>query len=288
MDQSTKPLSQKIVAIIQARMTSSRLPGKVLRNIGGSPMLGWVVERTRRATLVDEVIVATTIHPSDDPVAEFCQDAGYAVYRGSLQDVLDRYYQAGSITQADVVVRITADCPFIDPELIDQTIRAFYVHKVDFTTNRLPPPWGRSYPIGLDTEVCSFDVLARVWREANLPYHREHVMPYIYEDAPVDEFQMIAGLGKLWLTPPPKGFKVLLLEHEPDYGDLRWTVDTPADLQLAQQIAQAFSGRDDFSWLEILELLRRNPGLAEINASVQHKGYQDIDTRFREDEVRGK
>jgi spore coat polysaccharide biosynthesis protein SpsF len=261
----------KTVAIIQARMASSRLPGKVLLDLGGQPMLARVVERTRRASLVDQVVVATTSDPSDDPVEAFCRQRAYDCARGSLHDVLDRYYQAARQAGADIVVRITADCPVIDPGVIDKTIAAFLnaenldqpdnaEHLCDFAANRLPPPWGRTYPIGLDVEVCSFAGLETAWKQAVLPHQREHVMPFFYEN--------------------PQRFRILLVNHEMDYGALRWTVDTPADLELLRNIYARFANRDDFSWLDVLALFEREPALAQINASVQHKHYQAVDERY--------
>ena len=142
----------KVVAIIQARMAASRLPGKVLKELGHMPVLGWIVARTRRAQLIDEVVVATTIDPGDDAVADYCQREGIAFTRGSMQDVLDRYYQAAQAHQADVVVRLTADCPFIDPQMLDDNLRTFLQADppLDFAANRFPPPFTRTIPIGLD------------------------------------------------------------------------------------------------------------------------------------------
>lgn len=252
---------QRIVAIIQARMGSSRLPGKVLLPIEGRPMLEWVVRRASRASLVNQVMVATTKDPADDPLAAWCAENQIACFRGSLYDVLDRFYQAARSVQADVVVRITADCPFLDPQLVDDTIRAFLASGVDFAANRLPPPWRRTYPIGLDTEVASFSALERAWREARETYEREHVMPYLYDSE-----------GR---------FKTLLLQHETDCGSYRWTVDTPQDLEAARRIAAAFGGRDDFSWLDVLALVQQHPELSAINSGVAHKSYNDIDQRNR-------
>ncbi len=255
----------KVVAIIQGRMSSSRLPGKVLKEIGGEPMLGWVVERTRRAACVDEVVVATTVEPSDDPIAGFCAGQGIACYRGDLFDVLDRFYQAAGRHRADVIVRITADCPFIDPGLIDQTVQALLGSgsadspEYDFAANRLPPPWKRTYPIGLDVEVCTYSALARAWKEAAQGYQREHVMPYLYEE--------------------PGRFRVRVLDWERDAGALRWTVDTPEDLILVNLVAARFPGRRDFSWLEVLDLFEREPELARVNAQVHHKTAFDVDER---------
>ena len=172
------------IAIIQARMSSSRLPGKVLLDINGEPMLVHVIERAKRAKLVDEVVLATTTDPSDDPVAEFCVERGYNFTRGSLHDVLDRYYQAATAYDAEIIVRLTADCPVLDPDVVDKTIesreKGVESSGFDFVANRLPSPMGRSFPIGLDTEVCTFAALENAWENATEKHQREHVMPYLY------------------------------------------------------------------------------------------------------------
>jgi spore coat polysaccharide biosynthesis protein SpsF len=243
------------IAIVQARMSSTRLPGKVLKDIAGRAMLARVVMRARRAHLVSQVVVATTIDPADDPLATFCREQGFPVSRGSLNDVLDRYYQAAREFGAEVVVRLTADCPVIDPGEIDHVVTVFLEEGLDFAANRLPPPWKRTYPIGLDTEVCSFAGLERAWREARLPYEREHVMPYFYDE------------------PGRVRFKVL--DHDPDFGYQRWTVDTAEDLELLNRVYAHFNGRDDFTWLEVLDLFERQPELLEINAGVHHKHLRE-------------
>lgn len=251
----------RIVTIIQARMASSRLPGKVLLEISGRPMLSWVIGRVRLSQLVDEVVVATTHDPGDDAIVDFCSQQGVKSFRGSHHDVLDRYYQAAKANLADVVVRVTADCPVIDPQVIDLTITRFLQAKVDFAANRLPPPWKRTYPIGLDTEVCTFAALERAWKEATESFEREHVMPYFYDQD-----------GR---------FRILLVDHDPDYGYLRWTVDTPQDLELLQKITDFFGDRLDFNWLEIVRLVEENPSLAEINASVRAKNTREVDKKFQ-------
>ena len=253
-----------IVGIVQARMGASRLPGKVLLDIEGEPMLVRVVERTKRAKSLTEILVATSLEKADE-------------------DVLDRYYQAARAYSADVIVRITADCPVIDPLVIDQTVAAFWGYgkkmitetdglvevgspteissppKWDFAANRLPPPWQRTFPIGLDTEVSTFSALERAWEEATQAHQREHVMPYLYENENL--------------------FRILLVNHDPDYGHLRWTVDTAQDLELIREIYSRFEGRDDFSWIEVLELFKQEPDLAEINRGVSHQDYRDVDSR---------
>ena len=257
----------RILAIIQARMASSRLPGKVLLDIAGQPMLVRVVERVRKAETVDEVVVATTDDSSDDLVEALCKARGYPCSRGSIHDVLDRYYQAARQFRGDVIVRITADCPLIDPGVIDKVVSAFLGEELasgqplawDFAANRLPPPWKRTYPIGLDTEVCTFRALERAWREAGEPHQREHVMPYLYEQE-----------GR---------FRVLVVDHDPDYGAMRWTVDTAEDLELVRQIYTYFEGRDNFTWHAILDLIQHHPELAMINTDVQHRTMFDVDDR---------
>jgi spore coat polysaccharide biosynthesis protein SpsF len=278
-------MKQKVVAIIQGRMSSSRLPGKILADIGGQPMLSRVYIRTSRATTLDEVIFATTTDASDDPVAEYCDFSGIPFTRGSLFDVLDRYYQTALHARAEVVVRITADCPVIDPELIDNVVNTLVEDEYDFVSNRLPPPWTRTYPIGLDVEACTFKVLKKAWKEAKEPQHREHAMPYFYEGVQFESkvkgrksdlrrstFDVESGISS-------RGFRVALLHHTTDFGDYRWTVDTPEDLEFIRQVYARFDGRDDFTWKEVLDLVHDNPELANINAGVQHKTLKDIDER---------
>jgi len=249
----------RVVAIIQARMASSRLPGKVLEELAGRPVLTWMMTRARRASTVDEVVVATTTDPSDDPIAALCQGQGYPHTRGSMHDVLDRYYQTARQFEAEVIVRLTGDCPLIDPDLINQAVETLLNSDppYDFVANRLPAE--RSTPIGLDTEVCTFAALQAAWQHADQPYQREHVMPYLYEQ--------------------PGRFNTHLIHYQPDYGHLRWTVDTPEDLVLLRRIVDHFEERDDFSWRQVIELFEQHPELAQINAQVQHKGYHDSDER---------
>jgi len=269
------------VAIIQARMSSTRLAGKVLLEIAGQPMLVRVVERTRRARQVNDLVVATTQDAADDPIEELCRLRGYTCHRGSMQDVLDRYYHAARLSKAEVVVRITADCPLIDPDLIDLTIREFLGSGADFAANRLPPPWKRTYPIGLDVEVCSFSALEQAWREARKPYQREHVMPFLYEGTVFENDARNPGVAL-----SPRGFKIVYLNHEPDYGVLRWTVDTPEDLALVREIYAHFEGCDNFSWQEVLALFASRPDLARINAGVPHKTFRDVDGQSKTEKHR--
>ena len=289
------------LAIIQARMSSSRLPGKVLMDIAGQPMLQYVIERTMRAKMIDDIVLVTTTDPSDDVLEQFCHKQSIPCYRGSLPDVLDRYYQAAQQFHANVIIRLTADCPLIDPNVIDLTVSAFLgksnqdtsllsslipdyslliTRPFDFIADRLPPPWKRTLPIGLDVEVCSFDALERAWREADQMYQREHVMPYLYEGVFFPAGNL--PLGTEWYieqNTTPRGFRIALLNHNPDYGSLRWTVDTPADLEFVRQVYAHFKGQPGLGWQDILALLEREPDLASINAKVKHKSAFDIDQR---------
>ncbi len=264
----------KVVAIIQGRMSSSRLPGKILADIAGQPMLQRVFIRTSRAATVTDTIFATTTDPSDDPVAEYCDFSGIPFTRGSLFDVLDRYYQTAKQAKAEVVVRITADCPVIDPALIDDVVRTLLEGEYDFVCNRLPPPWTRTYPIGLDVEACTFKVLDKAWKDAKEPQHREHAMPYFYEGVKLTRQSRALETGT-----SPRGFSIALLHHTTDFGDYRWTVDTPEDLEFMRQIYGRFDDRDDFTWKEVLDLVHNEPDLMKINAGVQHKTLKDIDKR---------
>ncbi|MDZ7344075.1 MAG: glycosyltransferase family protein [candidate division KSB1 bacterium] len=267
-------MNSRIIAIIQGRMSSSRLPGKILADIAGQPMLQRVFIRTSRSASVSQTIFATTTDPSDDPVAEYCEWSGIPFTRGNLYDVLDRYYQTAKQAKADVVVRITADCPVIDPDLIDEAVHTLLEDEYDFVCNRLPPPYSRTYPIGLDVEVCTFKALKQAWKDAKEPQHREHVMPYFYEGVQLSAVSRQRSEGT-----SPRGFRVALLNHTTDFGDYRWTVDTPEDLEFMRQVYSRFNGRDDFSWKEVLDLVHDEPDLMKINAGVHHKTLNDIDER---------
>lgn len=242
----------KIVAMIQARTGSTRLPAKVLKDIEGETMLARVVQRVRRAKQINEFLVATTDRPADDAILEECKRLAVKVSRGDQDDVLDRYYRAAQLAKAEVVVRITSDCPLIDPEVIDKTVAAFLEAKPDYASNALE----RTYPRGLDTEVMSFTALSRAWQEARKPYEREHVTPYIYEH--------------------PEKFKLLSVTGAADFSSHRWTVDTAEDLEFVRavygrfQANPEFSGRE-FSGRDVLDLLEREPELQAINQNVQQK-----------------
>ena len=241
----------KVVAIIQARIGSTRLPGKVLKDLGGDTVLARVVNRTRRATLVDEVVVATSTLPQDDVIMQECERLSVACFRGDEVDVLDRYYRAAQKFAADAIVRITSDCPLIDPELIDRTVRPFLDDNADYATNALFV----TYPPGLDVEVFTAAALSSAWSSAKAPYQRTHVTPYLYQTK---------GL-----------FKIVSLSAEQDYSRYRWTLDTVEDWEMIRQVYAHFGGKDDFSWSEVLHLMEDHPELVEMNSCVRQKALHE-------------
>jgi spore coat polysaccharide biosynthesis protein SpsF len=239
----------KTVAIVQARMGSTRLPGKVLQDLAGEPMLARVVNRTCRAKTLQEVVIATTTNVVDDVIVKLCEARGWSWFRGSEEDVLDRYYHAAKKYQADFIVRITSDCPLIDPEVIDHVVQEFLERQpeVDYASNTWPR---RTFPRGLDTEVMRMDVLERAWREDRNPAWREHVTPYIYRN--------------------PDRFRIHNVVSSVDYSAMRWTVDTQEDLAFVRKIYDYF-GHDRFSWREVLKVLEEHPEWVEINRGVRQK-----------------
>jgi spore coat polysaccharide biosynthesis protein SpsF len=239
------------VAIVQARMSSTRLPGKVLRDLAGEPMLARVVDRLRRARSLNRVVVATTTEPDDQPIVEFCLARSIDVFRGSLPDVLDRYYRCAKQFEADVVVRITSDCPVIDPEEVDrvvETYRSFH-GTMDYVTNSNPI---RTLPRGLDVEVFSFATLERAWRDDTDPAWREHVTPYLYRSQ--------------------AGFRQHCATIDTDESHNRWTVDTPEDYALIRAIYEHF-GHDRMSWREILSAVADHPEWAAFNCHIEQKTF---------------
>jgi spore coat polysaccharide biosynthesis protein SpsF len=241
----------RVVAIIQARMGSTRLPGKVLKDLGGETVLARVVKRTRRASLLDEVVVATSALPVDDAIARECEALQVACFRGDERDVLDRYYRAAMKFAAETIVRITSDCPLIDPELIDATIRSSFAEQADYACNSLV----HTYPRGLDVEVFTADALARAWGAAKEEYQRMHVTPYLYEN--------------------PELFKLVSIAGEVDHSKHRWTLDTSEDWDLIQAIYKHFGNRDSFRWFEVLKLMEAEPELAALNSHVRQKALRE-------------
>ncbi len=241
----------KVIAVIQARWGSTRLPGKVLKDIEGKTMLARVVERVQKAKRIDELTVATSMNGKDDGIVEECRRLGAGVFRGSETDVLDRFYQAVQSRSEDAVVRITADCPLIDPEVINQVIGAFLKEKPDYASNTLV----RTFPRGLDTEVVATQALTRAWREASFPYHRAHVTPYFYEN--------------------PHLFRLLSVTAEGNHSHYRWTVDTQADLDFVRAVYVRLKKNENFGWQEVLQLLAAEPLLTAINDHVAQKALEE-------------
>lgn len=224
----------RTVAIVQARMGSSRLPGKVMKPVCGTPLIELLLERLSGSRLIDRIVLATSTDPANAPLSSHVRSLGYEVYEGSEDDVLDRYYRAACTVGADTVVRITGDCPLIDPTLVDAVIRLLDESEADFASNGHPP----TFPDGLDVGVCTFRALEAAWHEATSRYDREHVTPFISDSG---------------------AFRVVSLQHEEDLSTERWTVDEPEDLDVVASVFGHFAPRRDFSWQEVLELRRRRP-----------------------------
>jgi len=239
------------VAIIQARMGSTRLPGKVLADICGKPLLQRLIERVHATPGIDNVVVATTTESADDVLADWCGHHDVPVYRGSVDDVLDRFWQCAQRHPADFIVRVTADDPLKDPEIIAQALTlCASAPEVDYASNTLQP----TYPEGLDIEVVRFHALERAAREATLPSEREHVMPYVWKNP--DRFVL-------------RGFTM-----QPDLSHWRWTVDKPADLELVRHIFAHFADQPLVSHQAVISWLNENPELLAINAgTIRHEGY---------------
>jgi spore coat polysaccharide biosynthesis protein SpsF len=241
------------VAIVQAHLGSTRLPGKVLLPIGGQTMLERVYHRVRQCHEIDDVVVATSTLPSDDRLVEFCQQRGMPAFRGSDSDVLQRYVDAARWCGADVCVRITSDCPLIDPTVADHIVRQFQSCSPlpDYASNKIAP----SYPRGLDTEVFRTAALLRVAQEARLPYHRVHVTPYFYEH--------------------PERFALLNVAHPHDLSAKRWTVDTPEDLAFVRAVFERLGNGNEFSWQDVLRVLDHDPELEQLNGHIRQKAVTE-------------
>lgn len=235
------------VAIIQARIGSTRLPGKVLLPLLGEPVLAHVVRRVGRAARVDTTIVAATSSERDDAIAALGAAYGWMVVRGSEEDLLDRYLQAARASAADRVVRITSDCPLIDPAVIDEVIAGLDDGEVDYASNSLEP---RTFPRGLDVEAMPLRTLERAGREDRDPASREHATPYIYRH--------------------PELFRLRAIRNADDCSAHRWTLDTPEDFELIRRIYDA-AGRDDFSWADALAIVEANPDWSALNRHVRQK-----------------
>ena len=232
-----------VVAIAQARMGSTRLPGKVMKSIGGVPMIELLLSRLARSREIDQIVIATSVGEVNQPLIEHVEKLGYRCVRGSENDVLGRYLDAARQTHADIVVRITGDCPLIDPTIVDAAIAEFKQQNVDYLSNTAPP----TYPDGLDTEVFTVVALERAGRESTEKADHEHVTPFLRR----------SGL-----------FKTADMTHTQDLSDLRWTVDEPADFEVVANVFRHFAPDIHFSWKQVLELQQHQPHLFAANQKI--------------------
>lgn len=241
-----------ILAILQARYSSTRLEGKVLKPILGKPMLARQIERIKRAKLIDHLVVATSEDEMDNSIELLCQQIKVDYFRGNLNDVLDRFYQVALKFNPQHIVRLTGDCPLCDPILIDEIIAYHLENKNDYTSNTILP----TYPDGLDVEIFTFTSLKQAWEKAKLPSQREHVTPFIHQQ--------------------PNQFKIGSYTNKIDLSHLRWTVDEILDFELVTQIYQSlYPHNHNFSTQDILDFLELNPHLKTFNTCYQrNEGYQ--------------
>ncbi|MDO8468829.1 MAG: glycosyltransferase family protein [Candidatus Peribacter sp.] len=239
----------KTIAIIQARMSSRRLPGKILEDVAGVPLLAHVIRRAQASGVFDEVIAATSTEKTDDPVQAFCKIQNIPCFRGNLDDVLDRYYQTATSHGADRIARLTGDCPLLDPAVIRTVVEALDA-KTDYVSNVLH----RTYPKGLDAEAFSMQTLAKVWEQAKLPSEREHVTPFIYKN--------------------PSLFRIREVTQKTNHSALRWTVDEPRDLAFVRAVYGEL-GNGLFGQEEVLALLAAHPEIQMLNEGIDpDEGYK--------------
>lgn len=240
------------IAMIQARMASTRLPGKVLMEIEGKNMLARVINRVSRAKTIDQTMVVTSTNPADEKIVLECQRLKIPFFKGSERDVLDRYHEAAVFFKAKNVVRITSDCPLIDPDTIDLVVSELIGKKVDYASNVLK----RTFPRGLDVEAFTFETLHQTHLKAKSLPHREHVTLYIIEHL--------------------NEFKSSSIVSESDFSHYRWTVDTAEDLNFIKAIYSRLKKTDFFSWKEVLLLLQREPALSRLNAHIKQKANEEF------------
>lgn len=239
-----------VVAIIQARQGSTRLPGKVMMKVLGKPLLEYLIDRVKRAQLLKKIVVATTVLKEDDLIAEFCEAYSIPCYRGAVEDVLGRYLGVAQQFSADVIVRLTGDCPLLDPEVIDKVVASYFRQypKVDYVANTLI----RTYPRGLDVEVFSFESLKIADREAKSTSDREHVTAFIYKH--------------------PEQFILSSVTGEEDKSRFRWTVDTEDDFRLIETLIKAiYPHNPNFTLDDLLSLVQCHPEWQQINSHIQQK-----------------
>jgi len=236
----------KTIAIVQARTGSTRLPSKVLLPLGEKFSIQWVIDRIKKCKEIDSVLLATTTHKSDDALESLCKDMGIVCFRGSENDVLDRYYSTAkffNLGSNDIVVRITGDCPLIDPEICGNVISLIKSKDLDYVSNTVTC----TFPDGLDCEAMKFGTLEKSWQQAKLKYEREHVTQYILRH--------------------PELFKIGNYTHVEDLSALRWTLDTPEDYQFIKAVIEGI-GNEHFDMKDILNFLEKHPELHNINSSI--------------------
>ena len=240
-----------IIAVIQARVGATRLPGKVLKKIEGKTVLEHVINRVKAAKNISDIVVATTVNKEDLKIVKLCASLGISIFCGSEDDVLDRYYQTARLFKADHIVRITSDCPLIDPQIIEEVIELYFQKKADYASNTMP----ETFPDGLDTEVFSYKTLKKAWKNAKLSSEREHVTPYIRKY--------------------PNIFKIVNLKCEYNLNDKRWTLDEPEDFKFIKIIYKNLYSEDSlFGMIKILDFLKKHPEIEELNNNIiRNEGY---------------
>lgn len=240
----------RITVIIQVRVGSQRLAKKVLRKILGKPMIWYVLKRVKRIKKIQQIVIATTIQKEDDIIVKIAKENGIAVFRGSEIDVLDRYYNCAKEFNADPIIRITSDCPLIDPFLVNELLEYYIKHDFDYVSNTIVP----TYPDGLDIEIFSFKTLENAAINAKMRSEREHVSPYIKNH--------------------PKKFKLYNYKNKKDLSTYRWTVDEPRDLQFIRKIYSQMRPELIFSMKDVLSIILKNPKITDINRRIiRNEGY---------------
>ena len=258
-----------IVAIIQTRMDSTRLPGKVMLPVKGKPLIYYVINQLRTCKKLSKIVIATTDEKNDDVIVDYAKSLTVDIFRGNSEDVLDRYYKCAKFTNAKIIVRVTSDCPLIDPCIVDTCINKFQTENFDYLSNtckKIDGKWihhPNGFPSGLGVEVFSFDTLERAWSNAKKPSEREHVTPYILNN--------------------PDSFHIGFIENSTDLSGLRLTVDHMVDYELIKTIIEAFQENEVFTMDKITNFLNQNPQLKQINDNIQfNEGYLKS---IKEDEI---
>ncbi len=246
---------ENVLCLIQARIGSRRLPGKVVKNLIDKPVLEHIVERLRLSRMINEIVVTTGTDKRNDPIERLCQNIRVKCFRGSEEDVLKRFADASELFSCGSIVRVSGDSPCIDPYVIDDIIRYFKDHNVPLATNSGPKKMECGYPWGFDAEVFGYDVLQNAFRKAKKPYQHEHVTPFIYEHYKKD---------------------IYYLKNKENYSHLRFTLDTPEDYQFLKEVyRELYRGKHDFFLREIIGLLKKWPELFEINCMIKQRSSKE-------------